>query len=441
MDSPHGRTVQGVQQLLHELSTFPWKITAQTLRERFREDRLGLTASSLTFTTILALVPFFTVALAIFSAFPMFSRVQEVLQRWLLHSLVPDSISRPVLDYLNQFAAKASQLGLVGFSVLIVTALALMLTVDRTFNNIWRVRRLRPLGQRVLIYWAAITFMPPLLGASLALTSYAVSASSGLVDTLPHGVELLINSLQFVVLAAGMASLYHSVPNTPVRWRHAWAGGVFVSVGIELAKKGLALYVAGMPTYSAVYGTFATLPILLIWIYIAWVIVLLGAVVAAYLPSLLAGVARRSGHQGWSFELAVEIVQHLHRTRASHSHGLRATVLARRMRVDVLQLESPLAALLALDWIARIEETSDARLAEPRLILLADESTPLAPLVQRLLLERGAHVEALWRGARFDQLVLADVLGPASSGAEAPDAGARHAHAARSASVSDKNSL
>jgi len=415
MESPHGQPVQQAQALLHDVSHFPWKVTAQTLRERFREDRLGLTASSLTFTTILALVPFFTVALAIFSAFPVFSRVQEVLQSWLLHSLVPDSISRPVLGYLNQFAAKASQLGLVGFSALIVTALALMLTVDRTFNNIWRVRRLRPLGQRVLIYWAAITFMPLLLGASLALTSYAISASSGLVKSLPNGVELLINSLQFVVLAGGMAALYHSIPNTQVRWRHAWAGGVFVSVCIELAKKGLALYLARMPTYSAVYGTFATLPILLIWIYIAWVIVLLGAVVAAYLPSLTAGVARRSGHQGWSFELAVEALQHLHRVRDGHQRGLRATALARRMRVDVLQLAPALDALLALDWVGRLEESTERRQSEARLVLLVDPVvTPLSPLVQRLLLERGPHVEPLWEAAQFDALRLADVLDAAA---------------------------
>jgi membrane protein len=422
MEFSDDRPAQRAQALLHDVSRFPWRVTAQTLRERFREDRLGLTASSLTFTTILALVPFFTVALAVFSAFPMFSRVQQVLQDWLLQSLIPNSISLPVLDYLNQFAAKASQLGLVGFSVLIVTALALMLTVDRTFNNIWRVRRLRPLGQRVLIYWAALTFVPLLLGFSLALTSYAISASRGLVETLPNGVELLINSLQFVVLAGGMASLYRSIPNTPVRWRHAWAGGVFVSVGIELAKKALALYLARVPTYSAVYGTFATLPILLIWIYIAWVIVLLGAVVAAYLPSLLAGVARRSGHQGWSFEMAIELLQHLHRARIGHGHGVRATVLARRMRVDALQLAPALEALLALDWIARIEENTERRRDEPRLVLLADPSaTPLAPLVQRLLLERGPHVEALWRGAQFDRLRLGDVL--YASGAE-PEAGA-----------------
>lgn len=411
MNVPQGPVAQRAQALLHDLSHFPWRVTAHTLRERFREDRLGLTASSLTFTTVLALVPFVTVALAVFSAFPMFSKVQGVLQQWLIDSLVPDSISRSVLAYLNQFAAKASQLGLVGFSVLIVTALALLLTVDRTFNNIWRVRRLRPLGQRVLIYWAALTFVPLLLGLSLALTSYAVSASRGVVETLPAWVQLLINSVQFLVLAGGMASLYHSIPNTQVYWRHAWVGGLFVSFCIELAKKGLALYLASMPTYSAVYGTFATLPILLVWIYIAWVIVLLGAVVAAYLPSLMAGVARRSGHAGWSFELALEALTHLNHARTGQVHGLRASALAKRMRVDGLQLGAAVDALIALDWVGRIEEGTTRRQAEPRLVLLTDPAkTPLAPLVQRLLLERGPHVEALWQGADFSRLMLAEVL-------------------------------
>lgn len=395
-----------------EVSRFPWRVTAHTLRERFREDRLGLTASSLTFTTILALVPFFTVALAVFSAFPMFSKVEDVLQQWLVKSLVPDFIARSVLGYLQQFAAKASQLGLVGFSVLIITALALLLTVDRTFNNIWRVQRLRPLGQRVLIYWAAITFVPLLMGLSLAATSYAISASRGVVHDLPAWVEWGINSLQFFVLAGGMASLYHSIPNTQVHWRHAWVGGLFVSLCIEMAKRGLGLYLASMPTYSAVYGTFATLPILLIWIYVAWVIVLLGAVVAAYLPSLMAGVARRSDHPGWSFELAVEALDHLHRARARQAHGMRASALARRMRVDALQLAPSIDALIALDWIAPIQEGNARRQSEPRLVLLADpDETLLAPLVQRLLLQRAVHVDAFWQGARLDQLRLHDVLG------------------------------
>lgn len=405
--------VQRGEALIAELSHFPWRTTAHTLRERFREDRLGLTASSLTFTTILALVPFVTVALAVFTAFPIFGKVQEVLQRWLIDSLVPDTIARQVLGYLTQFAAKASRLGVVGFSVLMLTALMLILTIDRTLNNIWRVRRLRPLGQRVLIYWAAITLGPLVLGASLALTSYVMSASRGLVDALPGGVRLVFDSIEFFVLAAGMAGLYHYVPNTQVKWQHAWVGGLFVSVGMELAKKALALYLAQVPTYSAVYGAFATLPILLVWIYVAWVIVLLGAVVTAYLPSLLAGVARTPSGQGWAFQLAVEVVQQLHRARSLAGKGLRMGQLAQLLRVDALQLEPVLEVLTALDWVGQINEVAaqGADAPESRYVLLADPLiTPLEPLLTRLLVERAASLEPLWSQAALPDLRLADLL-------------------------------
>ena len=396
-----------------ELSHFPWKTTAQTLRERFREDHLGLTASSLTFTTILALVPFFTVALAVFTAFPIFGKLQDALQGWLVSSLVPDSISRQVLGYLTQFASKASSLGAAGFSILLATALALILTIDRTLNDIWRVQRLRPLGQRVLIYWAAITLGPLLMGASLALTSYVMSASGGLVKRLPDGVQLLFDSIQFVVLAGGMAALYHYVPNTPVKWRHAWTGGLFVAVCIELAKKVLAVYLGKVPTYSVVYGAFATLPILLVWIYVAWVIVLLGAVVTAYLPSLLAGVARRGTVAGWTFQLAVEVLQQLHRVRHQPLKGLRPSQLAQLLRVDGLQLAPVLEALTALDWVGQVNDAAvgEADVPESRYVLLANPgATPLAPLVQRLLLERSESLQPLWAKARLEGLLLEDVL-------------------------------
>ena len=396
-----------------ELSHFPWKTTAQTLRERFREDHLGLTASSLTFTTILALVPFFTVALAVFTAFPIFGKLQDALQGWLVSSLVPDSISRQVLGYLTQFASKASSLGAAGFRILLATALALILTIDRTLNDIWRVQRLRPLGQRVLIYWAAITLGPLLMGASLALTSYVMSASGGLVKRLPDGVQLLFDSIQFVVLAGGMAALYHYVPNTPVKWRHAWTGGLFVAVCIELAKKVLAVYLGKVPTYSVVYGAFATLPILLVWIYVAWVIVLLGAVVTAYLPSLLAGVARRGTVAGWTFQLAVEVLQQLHRVRHQPLKGLRPSQLAQLLRVDGLQLAPVLEALTALDWVGQVNDAAvgEADVPESRYVLLANPgATPLAPLVQRLLLERSESLQPLWSKARLEGLLLEDVL-------------------------------
>ena len=407
--------VQRGETLWADLSRFPWRTTVATLRERFHEDRLGLTASSLTFTTLLALVPFVTVALAVFTVFPIFDTLQGGLQRWLVESLVPETIARQVLGYLTQFAAQASGLGTAGFSFLLITALMLILTIDRTLNNIWRVRRLRPLGQRVFIYWAALTLGPLLLGASLALRSYVMSASRGLVQTLPNSARLLFDSLEFFVLAAGMAGLFHYVPNTRVLWRHAWVGGFFVAIGIEGAKKILALYLSAVPTYSVLYGAFATLPILLVWMYVAWVIVLLGAVVTAYLPSLLAGGARRASGPGWKVQWAGEVLQQLAAARVERARGLRVSELAQRMRVDVLTLTSVLVELVSLGWIALVSDPSEMAgldvAPDPRYVLWVDPAaTALEPLLQQLLLERAPSLEPLWHQAPLATLTLADVL-------------------------------
>jgi membrane protein len=322
----------------------------------------------------------------------MFSTLQAVLQKWLVESLIPDNISRQVLGYLTQFSGKASKLGVVGVAVLLTTALALILTIDRTLNRIWRVRRSRPLGQRVLIYWAAITLGPLLLGASL-----------------PGGVQFLFDVLEFVLLAAGMAALYRFVPNTDVKRSHAWAGGVFVACGIELAKKILVLYLGAMPTYSAVYGAFAIVPILLVWIYVAWVIVLLGAVVAAYLPSLLMGVARRASTHGWQFQLAIESLQQLHRVRDSNVKGLTLLQLATVLQVDSLQLEPVLETLALLDWVGLLDEAQPG--AAPRHVLLADpDATALAPLMELLLLDRTDTTLNLWDNGHWATLNVRDVL-------------------------------
>ncbi len=394
-----------LQELLADLSRFPWKTTALTLRERFREDRLGLSASSLTFTTTIALVPLFTVALALFTAFPMFAKFQDVLQKWLVESLIPDNIARQVLGYLTQFAGRAGRLGWAGLTVLFFTALSLVFTIDRTLNAIWRVRRPRPLGQRVLVYWAAITLGPLLLAGSLTITSYIVSSSRGMAGGLPGSLRLLLDGLEFLMIAGGLAATYHYVPNTAVKWGHAWTGGIFAAAGIELAKNLLAVYLKMVPTYSAVYGAFATLPILLIWIYVAWAIVLLGAVTAAYLPSLLAGVSRRAVVPGWRFRLSLELLQALVGAR----RGLTLMQLAEHLHVDPLQLEPLVETLVGLDWVGRLVD--DGQDGLPRLVLLAEPvRTPLAPLMQTMLLPREASTEGFWRGARLDDLNLADAL-------------------------------
>lgn len=398
-----------VASLVDQLSRFPWLAAARTLRERVREDRLGLTASSLTFTTTIALVPLFTVGLALFTAFPMFGKLQGSLQAWLVQSLVPDAISRQVLGYLTQFAGKASRLGALGLGVLLVSALALVLTIDRTLNAIWRVRRPRPLTQRVLIYWAAMTLGPLLLAASLSATSYALYASRGLVRGIPGGVQFLLDVLEFVLLAGGLSCLYRYVPHTPVKMAHALAGGIFAALGIEAAKRLLAWYLGLVPTYSVVYGAFATVPILLVWIYLVWLVVLLGAVIAAHLPSLLGGMQRVPATHGWPFQLALEVLQQLHRVRETSRRGMNVAELVAALDVDPLQLEPVLETLVELDWVGRLNETEDD--AATRFMLLADvQSTSLEPLLRHLLLPHTEATARLWQGGVLSRLYLKDAL-------------------------------
>jgi membrane protein len=380
------------------LRRFPWRNTARTLRQRFREDRLGQAAGSLTFTTTIALVPLVTVALAVFTAFPMFSDFQAVLQRRLVESFVPDNISRQVLGYLTLFASKASRLGVAGVTALVLSAIALVFTIDRTLNAIWRVRKRRPFAL--------------LMGASLVMMSQLIVVSRGLAPDTMGNLRGLFSTLEFMLLAWGVSALYRYVPYTQVRWSHALVGGVWVAAATEIARNVLAYYFGKMPTYSVVYGAFATVPILLVWIYLAWSIVLIGAVLVANLPSLLGGIARDGRSVGWRFQLALEVLQRLQLARATQERGASLMQLCEDLKLDPLQLEEVLATLVDLDWIARLSESVDARqthVKEARYVMLADpHQTPLSPLMERLLLVRSAESEGLWM--RWQDLRLRDVM-------------------------------
>jgi membrane protein len=401
-----------VDAIWHQVLAFPWRNTARTLSERFIEDRLGVTAGSLTFTTIIALVPLFTVALAIFSVFPMFGRMEQALHEGLFGGLIPADIAQQVSIYLVQFSNKASQVGWAGALVLLVTALAVIMTIDETLNEIWRVRRLRPLTQRVLVYWGLLTLGPLLIGLSLTVRSYALSVSQGwVVGTYPPFLALL-DALEFGALVLAIAALYYYVPNAQVRWRHAIWGGLFVAVVFDLAKRLLAWYLATVPTYSVIYGTFATVPILLFWLYLVWVIVLLGAVVTAYLPSLLAGVARRGDTPGWSFQLALEMLGEFCADRRCGGRGLPMEELAKRLKVDDLQLEPSIETLLDLDWVGKLAE------GEARYVLLIDPATtPARPLIERLLLPAQPSTQPIWLSSQWSTAKLAALL---EAGASSP---------------------
>jgi membrane protein len=257
------------------------------------------------------------------------------------------------------------------------------------------------------VYWATLTLGPLVLGGSLALTSYAITASQGVVRQLPGGVENLLDSTQFLVLLLAVSGLFHFVPNTHVRWRHALLGGLFVAVAFGAAKYGLAWWIQQMPAYATLYGAFATLPIFLIWIYTGWLIVLLGALLAANAPGLTQRLMQRAPTPGLELELALGVLKELWMRQQRGAAGASKLGLAQHLRVDPLQLEPVLDTLQTMDWLGRLEE-GGAR----RLVLLRNPfETRAAPLLHALVVEENPTTRGLWRGSAWDTMTVAELLG------------------------------
>ncbi|MEP6874238.1 MAG: YihY family inner membrane protein [Burkholderiales bacterium] len=265
-----------------------FSLTRLTIR-RARKERLAQIAGSLTFTTLLSIVPFLAVSFALFTRFPMFRRFEDALEEHLLKSQLPADISMPVLKYLNQFAANASSLTVVGSLFLLATSIAMLLTVENAFNQIWNVKRSRPILTRVGLYSIMLAAGPPALGVSLWATSYVLSASMGLIGTLPPLARFVLNLGPVFLSLAGLTSLFHFVPNTKVRRRHALVGGLIASVALELGKRGFATYLLKVPTYKTVYGAFAVFPAFLLWMYFSWLVTLTAALITANLARGMGG--------------------------------------------------------------------------------------------------------------------------------------------------------
>jgi len=259
-----------------------FSLTRLTIR-RARQERLPQAAASLTFTTLLSIVPLLAVSFALFARFPMFSRFEAVLEEHLSKSLLPADIARTVLKYLHQFATNASDLTWVGSLFLLATAMAMLLTVENAFNRIWNVKRSRPLIQRAGLYLLLLALGAPALGVSLWATSTVLGASTGLIGPLPPSASFVLNLGPVALSWVGLACLFYYVPNTRVRRRDAIAGGLIASVALELGKRGFAAYLLKIPTYKALYGAFAVFPVFLLWLYFSWLVTLAAALIAANL--------------------------------------------------------------------------------------------------------------------------------------------------------------
>ena len=257
-------------------------LTHSTIR-RAGQVRLPQAAASLTLTTALSIVPLLAVGFALFRRFPVFLPLEVAIEQHLLKSLLPADISGAVLKYLHQFATNASSLTLVGSLFALAGAVMMLFTVEGALNQMWDVKKARPLPRRLGLYLLMLAVGPALVGASLWATATLLGASMGLVRSVPQPLALTLDLVPIALCSVSLASLFHWLPNAQVRWPDAILGGVLGGIALELGKRGFTAYLIQGPTYRSLYGAFATLPVFLLWLYFSWLVTLSAALVTAHL--------------------------------------------------------------------------------------------------------------------------------------------------------------
>lgn len=390
------RTSDGIAQVLRALARagrWPARIgplleqardVLEFAAQRARDMRLPQVAGSLTFTSVLALVPLLAVALSIFTTFPMFGEFRAALEKNLLRELLPEQYAAQLLRYLNNFAAKATQLTALGLVFIAATAMLMIHTVERALNELWLVQQQRPWAQRVVIYWTLITLGPILTGASLAATSYLWSASAGLVKQLPGLLRAAADYLPLLVSGLAYGALYVLVPNRKVRWRDALIGGFAAALAGELIREGFAAYIR-TGTVATIYGAFAAVPLLLLWVYLTWFVVLFGAAIAATLPMLRSTRFADERRAGNRFVTAVALLRALYdgHRRGGEAARIDTETLARAVRLFPEDAERLLGELERLNYVARLEGVNAGRW----LLVCDPERTDLVEVFKRFAVD------------------------------------------------------
>jgi membrane protein len=329
---------------------------------RLREEKLPQVAGSLTYTTTLALVPLLTIVLAIFTTFPIFNTFRASLESYFVQTVMPKGIANTIIHNLTLFASKATRLSAVGAVALILTSAAMMGMVERAFNQIWRVRRTRPLAQRVLLYWALLTLGPLLFGLSVTLTSQLFMATSDLVRGVPVIGALFYTVLSLLLTTVAYTLLYMTVPNRFVDWRDAAWGGVMAAVAFEIAKRLFAVFIKQFPNYTMIYGALAALPLFLLWIYLSWLITLVGALLTAALPVVKYERWWYEPVPGGAFVDAMAILKVLHNgAKLSNSALISSASIRAHTRIGYDEMTTLLDKMVTVGWVGRVETNVAAR--------------------------------------------------------------------------------
>ena len=327
------------------------------LKQRFVADHCLSAAASLAYTSLLALVPLFTIIFVTLAAFPAFQEWRGDIEDFIFRNFVP-ALGDQVRGYLLDFSDKARHLQAVGTIVLVATVLAMMSTIESTFNVIWRIQRRRPLVVRFLVYWAVLTLGPLLIGASIFVTSYLVS-----LPLLPSSAESLglkkhlLSAVPIVSTTMAFVMFFKLIPYRPVPFRHALVGGLVAGVMFELAKRGFAIYVTSFTAQQAIYGAFASLPIFLLWIYLSWIVVLLGAEITQCLTTYKAvSNRRRSSLYSNPIYATYRVLIRLYEGQKAGAPLSDKVLFAREPNLGFEAINQALDRLDAANWISRNDE-------------------------------------------------------------------------------------
>ena len=366
---------------------------AESAVRRFDEERCFQLAGSLTYTTLLALVPLITVVLALGTTFPVFREWIAHLDVWFERNVLPEQIAGSVAGYVSQFAAAAARLTAFGIVLLAATAVMMMMTIDTGLSQIFRVWRPRSLAQQVLIYWAVLTLGPMLMSLSVSMTSMLMSASSGLAKDVQLLHFIVLRITPFLLTTVAYTLIYLLVPNRKVHMRHAVAGGMVAGILFEAMQRVFALYIANFPTYQLVYGAFSAVPIFLVWLYCSWLVVLFGAAVTAVLPKPLSP-AWRGRPAGQQFYESLDILGAL---AEAQRHGRKLPLAELVDRVDLApeQCERLLERMERLGWIAHATGHSWVLARGAESLAVADVYRAFVMEAASLRADAGAELRAL----------------------------------------------
>jgi membrane protein len=331
-------------------------------RRRLNEEKLPQVAGSLTFTTTLALVPLLTIVLAIFTTFPIFNSFRASLEGYFVQTVMPKGIANTIINNLTQFASKATRLSAVGAVALIFTSTAMMGMVERAFNQIWRVRRTRPLAQRVMMYWALLTLGPLLFGLSLTVTSQLFMATNDLVRVVPFVGALFYTAVSLALTTGAYTLLYMAVPNRFVDWRDAVWGGLVAAVAFEIAKRLFGVFIKQFPNYTIIYGALAALPLFLLWMYLSWMITLVGALLTAALPVVKYERWWYEPIPGGAFVDAVAVLKVLHAgAKLTDSALVSSASIRAHTRIGYDEMTTLLDRMVTVGWVGRVQTDVAAR--------------------------------------------------------------------------------